>query len=680
MKWHRIPIWPLLLGILAGILSYQAIPKIYWSPISVVLALLLIAALFFCAILPKSISGSRQVLRNISVLLTMVMVGYFNAYYSDIWNASNYFGNHIDSASHFVVKTQDHPIAKNKTYLLPVTVQASVVGNKLIPATGNLQLYIYKSDEVTTLRKDQLLTIPNTLVPISNSNNPFSFNYKAYAAHQQLHYQAFYNINALIKTDTSSSAPSLIAKQRARVIESISSNVKDSTTASLMLAMLLNERTMLHKDIWEAYSTTGIVHVISISGMHVQIFLSILLALLFWIKNKKYKGLKYLLANVVVWYYIILTEHPASAVRAGLMFSITTFALLLEKEENPINSLGVAGFIMLLINPNWLYNLGMQLSFLCMLSIFIFYKPIYRLLSFEKIWLQHLWQGIALSIAVQVLVAPIAVYYFQQFPIFVLLVNIPAALYAYLLMVGGLVIAALAPLVSVVWLGEILTGVTAVFHKIVFFFAQHTPSFLSQFGLDAVDTLLLLSTTTLLTYGLLVYKSRHLAIIGGAIGMIFCVSILIQKWQANTQERLVVYQVANATCVQAIKGKQSYLYRQNIEENNVKHLLLPPQLHWNLNKKHLPLPANAVFKLKNNKVILLNAATTNSAPVDILILSAEAPFQPEVWSSGFGAKMLVLDSSFPRWKAQKWVKDLNNLNFAVYSVTLQGALVLPDIR
>src|SRR5690606_238740 len=118
---------------------------------------------------------------------------------------------------------------------------------------------------------------------------------------------------------------------------SLDRHIPDQDTRALTAAILLNRRAHLEDGLLQAYSATGITHIIAISGMHVSLLFGLFLILLKWIRHKKHEWIKYLLAIPIVWGYILLTGLPPSAVRAGIMFSFLAFGIALRKSANPIN-------------------------------------------------------------------------------------------------------------------------------------------------------------------------------------------------------------------------------------------------------------------------------------------------------------------------------------------------------
>lgn len=668
-----LPAIPILACYIAGILLYTISPPLQqeWA----YAATLTLLATAFIISFYKATTTLAYPFRTFFLLSGCCGLGYLSAAQQDSWQDSSFIGHHLNHAESIRVQLEDNPAEKQKTYLLPGKITGYYQGDSLYPASGKVNVYIYRHDSIPFLLSGHTIILPQRLVRIQHSGNPYTFNFERYAAYQQLYFQGFYSYNDILRTDRNETG-TLLQDLRAHLIHLLQLYIRDPTTRSVALAMLLNERALLHDDIWKAYAATGIIHIISISGMHIQVFLFLILFLLRWLKHPRYKWIKYTIALVLVWTYIFLTAAPPSAVRAGIMFSITTAALMGGKDESPLNSLAATAFLMLLIQPYWLFNIGMQLSFLCMLSIFTFYKPVRNLLFFRNKIARSLWEGVALSIAVQILVTPVVIYYFHQFPLWVILVNLPAGVYSFLLMTGGLSIMLLGNWIDMSWLGNFLTGITRRFNELVFFFAQYTPAAVSHFALDIISVILL--TIVLLLWSRYLFISRARSLL---LPVIFssCVLMLDQyiiTSALTSQDRLVVYRSSGYSLVQKVQGFSNYIYTTGSSDPEKEPLLHASSLQWGLRNKRLTMDHNTLFRWKQNAVLILGTAALRPQPVDILIISQDAALEPASWQTHFNPGMVVLDSSFSRRKSKKWVEVLNNYNFAVYSVTLQGALVL----
>ena len=165
-----------------------------------------------------------------------------------------------------------------------------------------------------------------------------------------------------------------------KILALLFANIQDRQAAGLAAALLIGYREQLDPTLQEQYSKTGVVHIIAISGMH--------LALLGWLlqffvrpfqKNKIGLLLSQFLIIAIIWFFTLLAGATPSVLRAALAFTIDAVGKLLGRKPLSLNTLTAAGFLLLVIQPYWLWDLGFQLSFSAVLSIVLFAKPIQQL-------------------------------------------------------------------------------------------------------------------------------------------------------------------------------------------------------------------------------------------------------------------------------------------------------------
>src|SRR5690606_15125515 len=113
-----------------------------------------------------------------------------------------------------------------------------------------------------------------------------------------------------------------------------------------------------------------------------------------------------------------------SVLRATIMFSLFTVAGMGERRTDHLNSLFTAAFVLLLWEPRMLGQTGFQLSFLAVLGIILFYKPIEALWSPGNRVLRGLWSLAVVSISAQLLTTPLSMHLFKAFPVWFLPANL----------------------------------------------------------------------------------------------------------------------------------------------------------------------------------------------------------------------------------------------------------------
>ena len=154
----------------------------------------------------------------------------------------------------------------------------------------------------------------------------------------------------------------------------------------------------------------GILHAISVSGLHMVLVYSVL---------KKIFGEK--LAPLIAGIYVIFTGGALSTIRAYIMMVISSFSIGFRRNYNPLAGLSLAGIILILYEPFSIFSLGFQLSFVATLGIILFNKEINKkLYKFPK----YLRESISICISAQILTFPILAISFKEFSLGFFLGNI----------------------------------------------------------------------------------------------------------------------------------------------------------------------------------------------------------------------------------------------------------------
>lgn len=678
----RYPFLPLLIALGTGIALQPCLASL--SPLHwlLLLCLAMLTALLFH--LRRSAGNYAGPARMTSLLLSFLLLGGTLSSLQDIRQRRDWYGHYLDQSDALTVAITDLPQQKENSIRLTAAVTGVRYRGRWINAEGPVQLYIFKGKALPAFRQGQVLLTPSRLVPLKSSGNPYAFDYARYAARQGLFHQAFLPAAEVRLLRQAPGNGSWLAAWRRQLQQCLETQVKDSTTRSLIAATVLNERAGLDQNLWKAYAATGIVHIIAISGMHIALLAAFTLFLLRLLPSSRLKGIKYLAAITVTWLYVALTGFPPSAVRAAVMFTIGSIGLLLQKDSHQVNIWAATGFLLLCYNPYWLYDTGVQLSFLAVLSILLCYGPIRSWYQPRYRLMRWLWDALAVSIAAQVLVAPLVIYYFHQFPLLGLIANLPAALFSMLLLYGavGLFLLYIAG-IPCLWLGKALSLLTAGFNRIIQLLAACTPTRMQQLYIDGFEYWLMMLVIVLLCL-FFRYKKNLYFFAGLAGSLLLMVDMMAKDQVALQQRRVVVYNTSRSSLADVFIGKQTIPVYTG-KENNPKdeaYTLLPARLAFRAMRIMPPSPGQ-IYPVAGARVLFLsNCAQLRqgvSFPVDFLIVSARCTFEPEAWYNVFHPKMIIIDGSFSRRKAMQWRDRLQAAGARVHWVQEDGAWIFPAL-
>jgi len=179
-------------------------------------------------------------------------------------------------------------------------------------------------------------------------------------------------------------------------------------TAGVIKALLTGNQSYIEKRIILHYRDSGVLHVLSASGLHVAIFAAIPAFLLipFFRRN-----IALFISLLTVIFYLLITDMPVSLLRAVIMFAFFYFQLILFRKRNVFNYLMLTCSIILCISPWEIFSPGFQLSFAATAGILIFYKP-YRksLIRFPGI----IADTTAVTLSAQIITLPIILFHMNQ--------------------------------------------------------------------------------------------------------------------------------------------------------------------------------------------------------------------------------------------------------------------------
>jgi len=252
-------------------------------------------------------------------------------------------------------------------------------------------------------------------------------------------------------------------KFRERLLERYRESGGSDQAYAVVAAMTLGDKSALSGELKKIYSVAGASHVLALSGLHLGIIYVILSTLLC---RRRWRLPGQTAIVVAMWAYAFMVGLSPSVVRAATMFSVYAMASLADRERMSLNTLSVAAVGMLVVNPLCLWDVGFQMSFAAMASIFVFYPPIYHAFQGGRLlyWapFRWFWGMTAVSLAAQLGVAPLVMYYFGRFSCYFLFTNIVAIPLATAIVYGGFFMLAAGPLPLLQgWLADVLFAVAS---------------------------------------------------------------------------------------------------------------------------------------------------------------------------------------------------------------------------
>ncbi len=194
---------------------------------------------------------------------------------------------------------------------------------------------------------------------------------------------------------------------------------------------------------------------------------------------------------LLLWGYAFVAGLTPSIVRAVTMFSFVAYALYLNRPTNPFNILALSMLFILLVKPLFLFQVGFQMSYAAVFAIVWIYPKLQKFWFPENIIVRKMWQLLSVSVAAQLGVVPISLFYFHQFPALFFISNlllVPCL--GFILGFGILVI--LLTLMDYLpqFLVDSFNGIIHLMNSIIGWVAQQEGFIIKNIPFDSVELLL----------------------------------------------------------------------------------------------------------------------------------------------------------------------------------------------
>lgn len=433
---RRIPLVRLVLPFIAGIL----ISEEFLFTVDVLIS---ISILFLGIVL---LEVSHHAIKRYSRLLyvngTMMIVIFF--YLGLVLSAihrQQFVCLPDQKSAQFIAQVTDIPLEKEKTFKISLDIFKKL-DNTWVDYRSQVIAYIRKDSLLKRLSIGDFILVEASVFPVRDFETKGKFSYVSYLKHKQIYNQIFVRQGhwRVIHKQTSFSIKKLAFNFRDRISEIYASaHIKEEET-SVLQALMLGVRSDISPGLLQAYSFTGAMHILAVSGLHVGILYLILSWILFFMNGKWMRFTRTLIIIVVVWFYAFMTGFSPSIERAAIMFSLIAISKQFHWASNIYNTLAATAFFILIIHPQDLYDIGFQLSFLAITGIVCLQQYFKDMLKSKYILVNKTYELLYVSVAAQLLTLPLAMYYFGQIPMYFLLTNLVAIPVSFVVMVLGIAV------------------------------------------------------------------------------------------------------------------------------------------------------------------------------------------------------------------------------------------------
>lgn len=536
MRLLKFPVLSITISFAIGIFINHFFEPPFYS-------LLIVTSLLFINFI-VAFFRSRQILFQdvvfgVSCYLFVSSIGAFTHYLHSEINFKNHYSNYISNDKSEVIGTISSILKPSQKYNRYIVNVKEYEHKKVV---GKLLLYQLKSDEVI-LKTSQTIWIFKEIKPTLQTINPYQFDYSKYLEKQNIYHLVYCNTTDIITIGTTKNFEYHLQQLRDKLSESFSIHHFSEKQKAIVDALLFGQRLFMDKETTNNYSKAGVIHILAISGLHIGILFAFLSFLLQPLGRFMFgKLLKLIIILAFLWIFALITGMPASVTRAVTLFSFISIGNYFNQQNSVFNAVGVSALILLIFNPNFLFDIGFQLSYAAVISILLF-QPFYKKFYFSKNIISTYFVDIVLvSLAAQIGVLPLSLYYFNQLPMLFLVANIVVIpLASFVLIFGSITLFfnfVFQPIA--IFIGKLLAYVITEMNRYIAFISKVENGIIENISFTALLALsmyLIIIAFIYWLYNLKWYSFRNLIF----TFLLFQMLYIFIKWDANTSTELVIF-------------------------------------------------------------------------------------------------------------------------------------------
>jgi len=614
-------------------------------------------------------------IRTILAFVYFFFVGISTVFVQDDANYSNYFYKKSMEISKVVLKVDN--VLKSSSFHHKYQVKVLQVEHQ--KTRGIALLNIEKDSFSTPLKVDELIVVKTDFSELNAPLHPHQFDYKKYLKNQGIRQQFFVGKADFLSIGFGSRTLKGWSEEFREFVQfSIGKYNFQSNELAVINALLLGERKGISRELLTDYSNAGAIHILAVSGLHVGIIMMLLLKLFSFLTYfKNGKTVQTILIILILWVFAFIAGLSASVVRAVTMFSFLAIGQQFGGKKIILFSLFSSMFFLLIFKPLFLFDVGFQLSYLAVLGIITIQQKVYHFIQFKSKVIDFFWQLITVSLAAQMGVLPLSLYYFHQFPgLFFLSNMVIIPFLGFILMTGILVILLASFQIAPIFLVDFYGGVISVMNRFVSWISRQEAFLWKDISMSFG---LLLASYGILFFGvrlLMHFTSKRVLYFLTSV-ILFQSVILIEKSQRNQKSEWIVFHKPKQTIVgfrdenkvtfvhtvdsiQSLNSiVNSYKIGENVKASFVKQQL---NLYFYKNQPILLIDSLGIYQLQNlNKPIVL---LQNSPKINLeRMIKTLQPIQ------------IIADGSNYKTYMARWEKTALQLQIPFHYTGEKGAFI-----
>ena len=566
---------------------------------------------------------------------------------------------------HEVLKASEY---SNRYILKVLSVDGNKVGGKVLGSISR--------DSPGPLEVDDILLSRGQVNPILPPSNPAQFGYDAYMEKLGVYDQIRLEPNTFIHVKNGPVTPHGWASHWRNQLLSQLRPVIAPAELGVVQALLLGQRNDLDTALYNDYKNAGAVHILAVSGLHIGIILLILQFLLRPLEAlPKGKSMAMAAVLLLLWGYAFFTGLSPSVVRAVTMFSFLTYALYLNRPTSIFNIMALSMFFILVVNPLFLFQAGFQMSYAAVFAIVWIYPLLQRFWRPRSWLLKKGWQLLSVSLAAQVGVLPISLYYFQQFPGLFFITNLLIVPFMGIILGVGLLVMVLAAFQSLpLSLAASYNTLIKAMNTVVHWVAQQDDFIFDRISIDLLTLVLLYLLLYFLITGLVEKTFKPILRLSLCV-LALQLWLLYDAYSTTTKESfMILHQTANTALLHQT-GRTLTIMAADRER--IKPLAANISLKNRIEKEqYLPIPH--AFTLGQQSWVVLDSTGVYPPKMETpphLLLSQSPRINMERLLDSMQPLVVIADGSNYKSFVARWKESCKIRQIPFHSTSEDGAFI-----
>ncbi|MBG0783321.1 MAG: ComEC/Rec2 family competence protein [Bacteroidales bacterium] len=616
---------------------------------------------------------------GVNVIFLMILAGILNVVVNETQPKEENILKIHTAEGPFIARIIDVPIEREATVKATLELIAISNGDSILRIENKVLAYFQKVPHSSKLNYGDIISFTTSPKTVESPKNPGQFDYKKYLSDKAIYFQVYLKEGSWFLTPYQKQNPiyALAYQLRDHLLNVLTTHQLSGEEYAVAAAILLGYDDSLPAYLRKGYVAAGAMHVLCVSGLHVGIVFLIFSFLLKPLKDKGLQGIiKTIFLLLTIWSYALITGLSPSIQRASLMISFVLLGRLFGRKGYALNSVAASAFILLLLNPHNLLEIGFQLSYAAVFGILLLHRPIASLLYFKAKIPSLVWDATALSFAAQLSTSPLVLYYFHQFPVYFWLSNLFLMPLSFIVIVTGMALLMLhyLPVIPAL-IGKALSAMVYVMNTGIQGIESLPMSVLKGLFISRIEFLALMLILVFLIF-LVRKKLTIFAILASGFSLLILVSFTARKIDNSQQMSFVVYDINKQSAVDFIMAHDHLLLADSsvLQDNFSKEFFLegnwvekglslePTQLFFQQEKyeneyfskyKHLISFGGKLLLLWENNE-LCNDSLTFRPEVDWVLVRGKQRENLQQILNCYQPGMLILDGSVPYYIAQKW--------------------------